>query len=212
MTIPPPLFPPPPPDPVPADDGAVDDTQGGAHSASAPRGWWRRNALALGAIAVLVPLTAVAIGWREWIAVYDAATQRTHAVDADDDGTATLDGATWGPVKSGVFTADDDLPVPDGAKVIAVKVPVDVADLDDPVSCPAPVLVEQSSGRQWSEASTALELGYDPDAPLTCISDPTGPYELLVPFIVPVDAEGPFWVEVAPYDTAPAFVRFSIDP
>ncbi|MBO9627587.1 MAG: hypothetical protein J7484_14600 [Microbacterium sp.] len=177
-----------------------------------PRGWWRRNTVALVALAVLLPASVLAIGWREWSAVYDSATQRTHPVLAGDDGTVALDGATWGPVTSGIFTAADDLPVPDGAKVVAVKVRVDNDDLGDPTSCPAPVLIEQSTGRQWSEMSTALGLGYDPDYPLTCTSDPTGPYELLVPFIVPVDAEGPFWVEVAPYDTAPSFARFSIAP
>lgn len=176
------------------------------------RSWFRRNGVALLVLAVLLPVTAVAIGWREWTATYDAPTRRTQAVTPDGGDTVELAGATWGPVTSGVFTAADGLPVPEGAKVIAVKVPVDVHDVEAGVGCTAPLLVEQSSGREWSEMSVALELEYDPDAPVTCDSTATEAYEMLVPYIVPEDAEGPFWVDVVPYVSAPVFARFSIDP
>lgn len=174
--------------------------------------WWRRNAVALVALAVLVPATAVAIGWREWTAAYEGGLQRSRPIMAGDDGTVQLDGAVFGPVKSGIFTEDDDLPVPDGAIVVAVKIPVDNTDAAEPVGCSAPVLVEQSTGRQWSEMSLDLGLPYDPDAPAFCDTTQEGSYEMLVPFIVPEDAEGSFWVDVAPYDSAPSFARFSISP
>lgn len=182
-------------------------------------GWWRRNVVALAAVAVLVPASAAAIGWREWVAAYDSPGQRVNPVTpSGDHDTVDLDGATWGPVLSGVFTDADGLPVPEGAKVIAIKVTVDNHDLDDPTGCGSPVLVEQSTGREWNEMSIALGLTYDPDAPTQCSTDTSadygvsGPYEMLVPFIVPEDVEGPFWVDIAPYDSAPAFARFSIDP
>lgn len=180
---------------------------------------WPRNAAALVALAVLVPASAAAIGWREWVGAYDTSGQHVYAVlPAGDEDTVDLDDTTWGPVRAGVFTAADGLPVPDGAKVIAVKITVDNHDLDEPSGCGSPVLVEQSSGRQWSEMSLALDLPYDPDSPTLCSTDTSadygvsGPYEMLVPFIVPEDAEGPFWFDVAPYDTEPSFARFSIAP
>lgn len=176
------------------------------------RSWWRRNAVALIALAVLVPSTAAAIGWREWAATYEVSSQYVHPVlPQGDAATVEFGGATWGPVTSGVFTEADGLPIPAGAKVIAVKIPVRNDDSTSPVGCPSPVLVEQSTGTRWSEMSLALDLDYDPDAPTLCASD-TSAYEMLVPFIVPDDVDGPFWIDVAPYGEGPGFVRFSIAP
>jgi hypothetical protein len=177
------------------------------------RSWWRRNSAALIALAVLVPATVTAIGWREWSATYEVSSQYVRpVVVAEGEDTIEFAGATWGPVTSGTFTADDGLPVPEGAEVIAVKIPVRNNDPDDLIGCPSPVLVEQSTGRQWSEMSIALDLDYDPDAPTLCSTDSAAPYEMLVPFIVPEDAVGPFWIDVMPYGEGPGFVRFSIDP
>ena len=45
------------------------------------------------------------------------------------------------------------------------------------------------------------------------LSDPAlDPYELILAFGVPDDAEGPFWVEVSPAESMPRLARFSIDP
>lgn len=174
-------------------------------------GWWRRNAAALGILAVLVPVTGLTIGWREWHEVHDNAGRRTFAIDVPADGTTELAGATWGPVRSGVLEDVSGLVVPDDARVIAAAITVTPAG-DEAVGCPRPVLVEQSTGRQWNEMRTELGFEYDADEPTTCVSDATDPYEVLVPFIVPEDAAGPFWVEVAPFSAGSTFVRFSIDP
>jgi hypothetical protein len=178
----------------------------------APRTWWRRNAVALLSLAVLIPATAGAIGWRQWSATFDQPTQRITAITPGENDEVDLAGATWGPVTSGIFTEADGFDLPAGTKIVAVKIPVDNHDLDDVAECGAPMLTEQSSGREWTEMSVAIGLEYDPDSPTTCTYQPEGPYEMLVPFIVPDDASGPYWVDVVPYGTAPVFARFSIDP
>ncbi|UWF77305.1 MULTISPECIES: hypothetical protein [Microbacterium] len=38
------------------------------------------------------------------------------------------------------------------------------------------------------------------------------PYQLVLPYVVPEDAEGPFWVDVEPLFAESRFVRFTVDP
>lgn len=173
--------------------------------------WWRRNAAALGILAVLVPATVLTIGWREWHEVYDNAGRRTFAIEVPVDGTTELAGATWGPVRSGALEDLSGLDAPAGTRVIAAAIMVS-PDGHDPVACMRPVLVEQSTGRQWNEMRIELGFDYNPDEPTACVSDATEPYEIFVPFVVPDDAEGPFWVDVAPLGVGSTFVRFAIEP
>src|SRR5690606_12493519 len=99
-------------------------------------------------------------------------------------------------------------------RVVAVAIPV--VPHGDAVHCTAPTLVEQSTGREWREMRSELGLPYDPAEPTSCVlpeeGEPALPYELVVPFIVPDDAEGPFWVDIEPFEAIPEFVRFSVDP
>lgn len=175
-------------------------------------GWWRRNGAALVALAVLVPATALAVGWREWQEVYDDPSQYTRAVQPDADGLIELGGAMLGPARSDTFTEADGFELPEGTKVVAVKIPVDNADLDNPIRCWWPTLVEQSTGREWAEMSNELGLSGDPDSQTECDPTPTGPYDIIVPFIVPDDADGPFWLDIDPDDSKGAFARFSVEP
>lgn len=174
--------------------------------------WWRRNTAAVVALAVLVPATALAVGWREWHEVYDDPSQYTRDVLPDEDGTIEIDGAVLGPAKADTFTEADGFELPDGAKVVAVKITVDNADLDDPIRCWWPTLVEQSTGREWAQMSNELGLSSDPDVQTECDPSPTGPYDIIVPFIVPDDAEGPFWLDIDPDESDGAFARFPVTP
>lgn len=175
------------------------------------RSWWRRNTAALIALAVLLPASAWAIGWREWSSMYDNGSIRSRPVMPDDDGVVTLDGTFWGPARSASLDSSEDPSIPAGTQVVGVKVPVDNRDRSEPSSCPSPVLVEQSSGRQWSEMS--FELGsYDVESPVSCDSERYDTYELFVPFIIPDDAEGPFWIEISPYGAGSEFVRLPVAP
>src|SRR5690606_32232277 len=55
MTIPLPPVP-----PAPREDAEA------AAAPAKPPSWWRRNTLALVALVVLLPATAIAVGWQEW--------------------------------------------------------------------------------------------------------------------------------------------------
>lgn len=175
------------------------------------RSWWRRNTAALIALAVLLPASAWAIGWREWSSMYDNGATRSRPVLPDEEGVVDLVGTFWGPARSASLDASEDPSIPAGTQVVAVKVPVDNREGSEPAGCPAPVLVEQSTGRQWSEMS--LELGaYDLESPVSCDSERYDAYELFVPFIIPADAEGPFWIDISPFDGGSEFVRLPVAP
>jgi hypothetical protein len=203
MTIPPPLFPPAPDTP--------DTPDAAAHRTTSPPrpNWWRRNALALVALAVLAPATAVAVGWQEWYQYFGFGARAVTAVEVADDDTAELVGATWGPVRGGEIDDVSGLDVPEDTRLIAVAVPVDASTAG--IACETPKLVEQSTGREWRPVRLEIGLPWSADEPETCLSEEAGAYELIVPFVVPDDVDGPFWVDVRPYDAGGSFLRFSFE-
>lgn len=180
-------------------------------------GWWRRNRLALIALAVLIPVataTLVGVAWSRYY-LY----QPTIPMDVDQGETAELADATWGPVRAVDVTDAEELTAPSDARVIAVAVPVDPHG--ESPSCFSPVLVEQDTGRRWEEMTTELGIPYSAEEPTNCTKPeddengdpgPVVPYEIIVGYIVPADAEGPFWVEVAEINSYPSFIRFSVEP
>ncbi|MFT4260412.1 hypothetical protein [Microbacterium sp.] len=200
MTIPPPLFPP-HPEPPPAAEAPP--------LRARPDSWWRRNRLALIVIVVLAPVTAAGILWQGWNQYYGFGARPFAPIAVAEGDSAELAGATWGPVHS-AEVEPEGFDVPSGARLIGVAVPV--APDGDPVSCVRPRLIEQSTGLEWESA--ALEIGHLPstEEPDICALDTADPYELIVPFVVPADAEGPFWVYVWPQEAGGSFLRFDTSP
>ncbi|HWK78535.1 MULTISPECIES: hypothetical protein [unclassified Microbacterium] len=180
-----------------------------AAAAKAPS-WWRRNAVALIGVAVLVPMTAAAIGWQEWYQYFGFGARAVTAIAVAEDDTVDFVGATWGPIRGGEIDDLTGLDVPDGTRLLAAAIPVQAST--EGIGCETPKLVEQSTGRIWTPTRLEIGLLSDPDEPETCLSAEAGDYELIVPFVVPDDAEGPFWVDVRPYDAGGSFLRFSFEP
>ena len=199
MTIPLPPIP-----PAPREDPETATTPG------KPPSWWRRNTLALVALALLLPATAFAVGWQEWYQYFGFGVRAVTPVVVPEDETTDLVGAVWGPVRGGDIEDVSGLDMPEHARLIAVAIPVDPGA--EGMACETPTLVEQSTGREWSPVRAEIGLDWSADEPETCLSDQAGPYELIVPFVVPDDVEGPFWVDVRPYDAAASFVRFDFAP
>ena len=192
MTIPvPPAPPTPQPEPVP------------------PLSWWRRNRMALIALAILVPGTAAGIGWHEWHQYYGFDARPFQPIVVEEEGTADLVGATWGPIRGGELDDVTGLDVPSGATVIAVGIPV--AAGADGVTCAGPVLVDQATGREWRTARSEIGLLSDSAEPEFCLKSQKGDYELILPFVVPDDVDGPFWVDVWPQDAGGSFLRFTLE-
>jgi hypothetical protein len=196
MTIPPP--------PMPSSAPAETD------AAPAAPSWWRRNLVALLALPVLILATAFAVGWQEWRQYFDFGARPVSPVIVGEGDTAELADARWGPVRGGEITDLGGLDVPSGTRLIAVAVPVDATA--EGLSCDTPVLVEQSTGREWRPVRSEIGLLSDPTEPERCLSEETGSYDLIVPFVVPDDVEGPFWVDVWPQSAGGAFLRFSFEP
>lgn len=197
MTIPPPLH----PGAAPADE---------ASAVSRPPSWWRRNRVALVALLVLAPLTAAAVGWQEWYQFFGFGGRPVTAVSVAQDDTAELAGAEWGPLRGGEIDDVSGLDVPEDTRLIAVAVPVNPSV--EGIGCETPKLVEQATGREWRPVRLEIGLPWSADEPETCLSEGADPYELIVPFVVPEDATGPFWVDVRPYGAGASFLRFTLEP
>ncbi|WP_147303237.1 hypothetical protein [Microbacterium bovistercoris] len=190
--------------------------QPAAQQPSPRSGWWRSNALALGAVALLLPAVVVGTAWWGWKYAFPDSGQPLWAVEPSSGAdTVELKGATWGPVKSKALTDTTGLDVPDDAKVVLVGVDVTPHEKKAP-NCMTPTLVEQSSGRSWEPARYELGVPSSSDEPDSCVPTLEGetaePYQLLLPFVVPDDAKGPYWVVIEPLFAKSEYVRFSIDP
>lgn len=189
------------------------------------RGWWRTNALSLSILLVLVPASAWSITWNARNNQNSIYLDRITPNLVEPGETTELAGATWGPIRSAVIHDTTGMTVPSGTKVVGIAIPVDI-DPSDPVRCDRPLLIEQDSGRQWNEMSYELGLEVRSTDAIDCLFDSLEDYEIIVPFIVPEDSVGPYWVDVVPYSDSIAgadaadggtgtdgrFVRFSIDP
>lgn len=170
------------------------------------RGWWRRNAIPLAAIAVLLPVTVGVIAVNEWSA-YDLGHD-TKPVTVPTGDSVAYAGATVGPAKA---TFADDPAAPPGTQVIRATVLVTPGR--EPISCVSPLLRETGrSGRQWDEASFELDQEYDPDRKTSCDSELPIRYSLTLDYIVPDDATGPFAIELSSSDELPRFVSLVVEP
>lgn len=179
------------------------------------RGWWRSNAAALIALAVLLPATVLGAAWWEWKHAFPDSSQPLWAVDAGESGTVDLADSTWGPIKSKALTDTTGLDVPKDSTVILVGIDV-TPHSDKGTYCVPPRLVEQRSGREWATARLELGVQYNSDEPETCVTfskdEKAKPYQLVLPYVVPDDAKGPYWVVIEPNRPGSEYVRFSIDP
>lgn len=167
--------------------------------------WWRRNALALAALVVLIPLTVGVIAANEW-SQYDAG-HATQPIIVQAGDAARYDGAGIGPARA-EFT--DNPAAPAGSRVL--RTTTLITPLDGPIACATPVLRELTGAkRQWDEASGLLDLDYDPEAHSTCDSERPIRYSLTLHYLLPDDAVGPFALDLAG-DPLPQFVRLVIEP
>lgn len=164
-------------------------------------GWWRRNAIALAALVVLLPVTAGAIAWQEFHTYYDGRHWQEIAVPVG--GTIVLGGATVGPATLIAVPADADIEVPEGARAVAAQ--LSVLPGEEPVTCARPRLVELSTGRTWEAGYGGIGWRGEP----SCF-EATDPVFLNVPFVVPDDA-GPFAVEIEILHDGPVLPRFLVD-
>ena len=178
-------------------------------------GWWRRNAVALIALTVLLPATVGGIGWWQWKHAFPDSGRPLWPIEPGEAGTAELENASWGPVQAKILTDTQGLDVPSDSTLVLVGLDV-TPHTEKAPTCATPLLVEQSTGRSWKPVRSELGLPYDPAEPDSCVPTLEGetaePYTMLLPFVVPEDSEGPYWVRVEPLHAESRYLRFPIVP
>jgi hypothetical protein len=169
-------------------------------------GWWRRNALPLVALAVLAPATFGVIGYHEWDSYFSGRATQPITVPAGE--RVDFAGAEWGPAAMLPFPMAE---APADAQVVVVGFAVDAADAA--LLCEQPVLREIGGlQREWTRSSLSLPLGLEGvDVEGTCRSDRMDRQRVTTLFMLPLDAEGPFALDVDLADGDSRFVRFVVD-
>lgn len=171
------------------------------------RGWWRRNVVALVAVAVLAPVTGLVITANEWWAWNQA--KPVFATTASPGEEIDYAGATWGPATATITAPGPDDDVPPGTQLVVIEVPV--APGADGTACLSPTLRELSgASRQWNEATSHVD--WDFELATFCDSEATGPFTLSLPFLLPADADGPLGVDIQIVDELPGFLRLVVVP
>lgn len=166
-------------------------------------GWWRSNAIALGALVVVVPAAALTMSWNEWA----GSRQGAVPISVASGESVRYADALVGPV-SAEFTG---LPLaPQDTQVVTVTVPIDPGD--PAIVCSPFVLKEvDGAGREWMPRSD-LGRDWDSDRWTFCDDEATAPYEVELDYLVPEDASGPFAVEFGSAESYPEFVSAVVAP
>ncbi len=143
--------------------------------------WWRKNRLALGALAVLLPVTAGVMSWSAWSGYRE--NQPSVPVPVAG-GAVNYAGAIIGPAETTELDGAD-VGLPDNTRLLRVVLPVVPHDAA-PATCQAPELWDRGGERRWSEQSSLV--GAEPVTRTVACTDELGSYELTLDYVVPADA------------------------
>ena len=169
--------------------------------------WGRRNAVALGALAVVLPATFAVVGGYEGWSMNQSRPVFPTVVPMNQ--TTSFADAEWGPAEATLSTPPVGEELPADARIVTVEVPV--TPQDGPVACAIPDLREIGGAeRQWEFSSE--QTPYDGITVTICPSEGAAPFTLKVAYVVPADATGPFGVDVAVSEALPGFLRLVVEP
>ena len=105
----------------------------------------------------------------------------------------------------------EDPLAPADARVLRVRIDVDPGD--PPLPCAEPILRElDGAQREWRADTDELSTDWDPLFPASCSSEATGPYTLDARWVIPLDATGPFGVDLVSTELWPENLRFVVEP
>ncbi len=161
--------------------------------------WWRRNALALAALALLIPGAVVVIGGQEWITYYGF--RPISPIDVREGESADFAGATFGPARVSDGTATQRERIPNGARILVAEIPVQPG-AESP-GCTVTLRETTGQRRHWEVQPNAL----DRTGHVSCTTENSGRYVVEAPFLVPADATGPFAIELVVAGQQPRFLR-----
>lgn len=176
-------------------------------------GWLRRNAIALGAVIVLVPASLFVTFSSDWLSYWEQRASSPVAVERGVD--VGFGGAEWRVtevqrIRSTELPADAGAPPGTDAVVVSVEVSPGEAT---PPSCLL-TLEETREGaptRSWSaDTGAGIDLGLGLDVPQFCDSEATGDYTMQAVFVVPADTGDALRLNVEVVDELPRYLSVTL--
>ena len=159
--------------------------------------WWSRQRRALIALAI----AAVAmLGATVWLDVLPSIRPTDRVIEAESTADIAGQTLTLGPTEWGEFET------PAGSRTLSVR--LQSTGGSDADRCGQTMLTEIDSGRTWLSSRDDLVVSSD-EGESSCIAEPAS-YRILLAFLLPDDADGPFLVDIEGSDDDLA--RFRIDP
>ncbi len=153
--------------------------------------WWRKNALALGALVLAASLTGISWYVGVWLPL---SPPEAAVATPDDEGRGTLGGATFDDL---TIASEEDpegyYGAPDGTWVVAVS--VDVSPQESGLSCSLQLSESDGEQRTWTPTSVISPFA-ESDDPSYCTGTGTEDYRVLTAFLLPDDARGPFVLDI----------------
>ncbi|MCS3842982.1 hypothetical protein [Microbacterium sp. AK031] len=148
--------------------------------------WWRRQRVALTALAVVA---VTAVGVHVWLDVIPSLQTQAQTITNVAEGenvqvagqTMSFRSARW-----------DEFEAPDGMRTVSVR--LNAGGGDEATWCRDFTLAEAHGDRVWLDARSAVDVPYD--AGEASCRDESFAYEILAVFLVPEDAVGPFHFDI----------------
>lgn len=158
--------------------------------------WWRQQRVALVALAVAA-VTAVGVYiWLDVIPVTDDPPPTPTVVEGSV--------STGGNTLEFVSATSDEFPAPDAAWPLSIR--LRASSDAEATMCGSFTLSEVDGDRVWRPAGSEVDVEYG-DEERSC-SEGMDAYGILTVFLLPDDADRPFWFDVTVDDEV---VRFRID-
>lgn len=159
--------------------------------------WWREQRAAL--IALVIAAVAV-VAATVWLDVVPSIRPTDRVIEADSSVDIAGQTLSLGPSEWGEFAA------PEGSRSLSVRL-TSTGGFDASV-CGQATLTETDSSRTWVSSRSGLDVSYD-EGESSCTIE-SEPYRILLVFLVPDDADGPFRLDIEGSDADVA--RFVIEP
>lgn len=159
--------------------------------------WWRTQRTALIALVV----TAVAmVGASLWLDALPSIRPTDRVIEAESSVDISGQTLTLGPTEWGEFEA------PEGSRTLSVR--LSSTGGHDAAICGQETLTENDSSRTWLSSRDGLDVPYDAGES-SCTVEASS-YRILLVFLLPDDADGPFRLDIEGNDDDVA--RFVIEP
>jgi hypothetical protein len=187
-------------------------------AASRPGGWLRRNAFALGAVVVLVPVTLGVTFSNDWGRYYS--TRPSQPIEVDAGSAADFAGTGW-RVDSTRRVAGGSpealaAHLPGGSDLVVVTVEVTPRELDEEgASTFCEVRLEEQDGgelaRSWGDATLEpIDFEGADGVENGCTPDLTGPYRFEALFVIPASVDSALALHLEVSDELPRYLSLRL--